>query len=47
MAELFSEEWMKGFMAAWNNEPDLCGPLAEIGFNSVIGYGFTDDARIN
>ena len=43
MAELFSEEWMQGFMQAWNNEPELCGPLSEIGFNSVIGYGFVDD----
>ncbi|HHB12741.1 MAG TPA: SCP-2 sterol transfer family protein [Chromatiales bacterium] len=40
MAELFSEEWFKNFMAAWNNEPELYEPLANIGFNSVIAYGF-------
>jgi hypothetical protein len=40
MAELFSDEWMKGFMQAWNNEPELAGALEKIGFNSVIGYGF-------
>lgn len=45
MAELFSDEWMKSFMAAWNAEPELCGPLGEIGFSSVIGYGFPDDAQ--
>jgi len=40
MAELFSDEWMKGFMAQWNSEPDLADALSEIGFNSVIAYGF-------
>ena len=40
MADLFSDEWMKGYMDAWNNEPALSGALAEIGFNSTIGYGF-------
>lgn len=40
MAELFSDEWMKGFMAQWNSDPDLADALAEIGFNSVIAYGF-------
>ncbi len=40
MAELFSEEWMNGFMAAWNDEPELAGALEKIGFNSVIAYGF-------
>lgn len=47
MTELFSDEWMKGFMARWNNEPDLSDALAEIGFNSVIAYGFDgeDDPR--
>ncbi len=43
MAELFSDEWMKGFMDAWNGEPDLSDALAEINFNSVIGYGFQGD----
>ncbi|MDJ0870185.1 MAG: SCP-2 sterol transfer family protein [Gammaproteobacteria bacterium] len=40
MAELFSEEWMKSFMEAWNGEPELAGALEKIGFNSVIAYGF-------
>ena len=31
---------MKAFMVAWNNEPSLSGALAQIGFNSNIGYGF-------
>ena len=43
MADLFSAEWMASFMEKWNNEPKLCDALAEIGFNSVIGYGFPDD----
>ena len=43
MAELFSAEWMASFAEHWNDESDLVGPLGEIGFNSVIGYGFPDD----
>lgn len=40
MSELFSAEWMEGFMEAWNAESTLSDALAEINFNSVIGYGF-------
>lgn len=40
MADLFSDEWMKNFMEHWNAEPELSDALAQIGFNSVIGYGF-------
>lgn len=43
MAELFSEEWMLSFMAQWNAEPELASALAEINFDSVIGYGFPED----
>ena len=40
MAELFTEEWMQNFMAQWNAEPELAGALEQIGFASVVGYGF-------
>ncbi|MCW8907910.1 MAG: SCP-2 sterol transfer family protein [Sedimenticola sp.] len=40
MAELFTEEWMQSFMAQWNAEPELVGALEQIGFCSVVGYGF-------
>ncbi|OOZ36914.1 SCP-2 sterol transfer family protein [Solemya velesiana gill symbiont] len=40
MADLFFDEWMKSFMEQWNAEPELSDALAQIGFNSVIGYGF-------
>ena len=45
MAELFSDEWMKKYMEAWNQDGEITKPLAEIGFNSVIGYGFEGDDR--
>ena len=45
MADLFSDEWMKGFMDAWNGEPDLAGALEKIGFNSVIAYGFDGEDK--
>jgi len=43
MSDLFSAEWMAGFMTAWNAEPELSDALAKINFNSVIGYGFPGD----
>ena len=47
MSALFSDEWMKQLMDAWNGEPDVKDKLAEIGFNSVICCGFQneDDPR--
>lgn len=45
MADLFSAEWMAKYMEAWNGEPELSDALAQIGFNSVIGYGFDGDAQ--
>lgn len=47
MSALFSDEWMKQLMDAWNGEPDVKDKLAEINFNSVICCGFKneDDPR--
>lgn len=43
MADLFSDEWMKSFQEIWNSDPELKDALAEINFDSVIGYGFPSD----
>ena len=43
MAALFTEEWMQNFASRWNAEPELSDALAQIGFNTVIGYGFDGD----
>ncbi len=43
MSDLFSEQWMNSFKDAWNEEPELAQALADIGFDSVIGYGFPDE----
>jgi len=43
MADLFSSEFMAGFMEGWNNEPELADVLSKIDFNSTIGYGFDDE----
>lgn len=42
MAEIFSQQWLDGFMEKWNSDPELGGALEQIAFNSVIGYGFDD-----
>ena len=44
MSDLFSDAWMKAFKEEWNDEEALYRALAEIGFNSVIGYGFPGDS---
>ncbi len=43
MPALFSDEWMKKLMDAWNAEPDVKDKLADIGFNSVICCGFKNE----
>jgi len=43
MSALFSDDWMKQLMDAWNAEPNVKDKLAEIGFNSVICCGFKDE----
>lgn len=45
MSNMFSAEWMESFKDAWNSTPGLADALSEIGFNSVIGYGFPDDDK--
>ena len=40
MAALFSAEWMNQLKDAWNNEPEVSGKLAEIGFDSISTCGF-------
>ena len=45
MAELFSDTWMQGYQDAWNNEPELSDALANINFNSKIGYGFLNEEK--
>ncbi len=43
MSALFSDEWMKQLMDAWNGDPDVKDKLAEINFNSVICCGFKNE----
>jgi hypothetical protein len=45
MSEMFSDEWMKKFMAEWNDEKALSDALAQIGFSSVIAYGFEGEPQ--
>lgn len=40
---MFTEDWMKQYAEAWNNEPGLADALEQINFDSVIGYGFEND----
>lgn len=39
MAELFTAKWMTRFQTEWNADKSLCSALAQVKFNSNIGYG--------
>ncbi|WP_198265048.1 SCP-2 sterol transfer family protein [sulfur-oxidizing endosymbiont of Gigantopelta aegis] len=39
MDNLFNDDWMKSFQDIWNGEPELKDALAQLDFNSAIGYG--------
>lgn len=43
MVELFSSDWMKAYMDAWNGEPALADELERINFTAVIGYGVQEE----
>lgn len=45
MTNLFSDAWMKAYMAAWNAEPSVCEDFRRAGFSGVIGYGFASDEQ--
>jgi len=42
---MFTSDWMDQYAQAWNNEPGLVDTLAQINFNSVIGYGLDGDDK--
>ena len=42
---MFDDTWMKSYQKQWNAEPALKEPLADIHFNSVIGYGFSKEDK--
>ncbi len=45
MSELFSDCWMKKFQQEWNRDRELTSALADIQFNTTIGYGFPDESK--
>ena len=45
MTELFSEDWAQEYMLAWNANEDITSTLASVGWSSVVGFGFQDEAE--
>jgi len=43
MPELFSDEWAKKYMSAWNADEDITDTLQQAGFSSVVSFGFEDE----
>lgn len=45
MADLFSTDWAKAYMDAWNTDTEIVSSLAKAGFNAVIGFGLVDEDK--
>lgn len=45
MALLFSDAWMDALGKAWNRDEKMLSNLEKADFNSIIGYGYKDEAR--
>ena len=45
MAKLFSSDWAKAYMDAWNSDPDIIDTLSAAGFNSVVAFGYEGDDK--
>ena len=43
MSELFSEDWGKAYMEAWNNDGEITSTLRQADFSSVVAFGFHDE----
>ncbi len=43
MAELFSTDWAKAYMDAWNADDEITSTLERANFTSVVAFGFPDD----
>lgn len=45
MSEIFSADWMSALKEGWNSNPAIKDKLAEIGFSSVIAYGYKEEEK--
>jgi len=41
---MFSDDWAQQYVVAWNANEDITSTLAKVGWSSVVGFGFQDDA---
>lgn len=38
--EFFTKSWVESFARKWNADAEMVKPLADIGFNAVIAFGY-------
>ena len=38
--EFFTKSWVEGFAQKWNADAEMVKPLADIGFNAVLAFGY-------
>lgn len=45
MGAMFDKEWLTGFYTRWNDAPEMTELLRQAKFNSLIAFGYPDDAH--
>jgi hypothetical protein len=43
--EFFTRQWIEAFAQKWNRDPEMTGPLAQIGFSAIVGFGYPNHAE--
>ena len=38
--EFFTRQWVEAFAQKWNRDSEMIVPLAQIGFNAIIAFGY-------
>ena len=38
--EFFTRQWVEAFAQKWNRDPEMTGPLAQIGFSAIVAFGY-------
>lgn len=38
--DFFTRQWVEEFARKWNRDGDMTGPLAQIGFNAIVAFGY-------
>ena len=43
--EFFTRQWLEAFAKKWNHDAEMTEPLAQIGFNAMLAFGYPNRAQ--